>query len=219
MLGAGGGVLIAGTGNTSAGDAKILRSVDLGETWTQVSATDSGKRTIRTICHVAGDIWIASAYGASPNEVKIYRSTDNGVNWTAVQTIASTDVYCALPLGDGRVLLGTHPNAVVYLSLDSGATFAQVSALPADVGQSQVVGFTLIGQYVLAWVQQAGVTAVFASLASDNGRNWTKVGQPPTPYWHYHNPIALDDRTIVGIASGAVGAAHASRADRFIWNG
>lgn len=201
-----GGTLLAGSYGANAGNAKILRSTDKGATWS-AALTLPTKQTIRQIAYVDIGTFIACASwysgGANTNECVFYRSVNAGVTWTPVLTVPSLDVYSILGLGNGVVLVGTHPAGILYRSSNSGATFTSIN-LGVGPGQSQVMGLVRMGEKVLAFVHQNGnaQASVYASL--DEGVTWTLVGQID-PAYHAHNPLAIDHRTLIAGASPTTG--------------
>lgn len=202
------GTLLAGSYNATSGYARIWRSLDNGDTWTIVSSTETTKTTIRQIAHVYRNVYIAGVYGATPNESKVFRSSDAGATWAAVQTIASTDIYAVLALGNGVVLLGTHPSGLIYRSTDIGATFTTVANLSGGAaGQSQVYGLARLGKSVLAFVNQGTASNVAVYVSDDEGATWTQVASNLTSTYHFHQPVAVDHRTLVSGASAAIGTA------------
>ena len=202
---------LAGSYSVSAGSgAKIWRSSDWGNTWSIVSSTETTKTSIRQIAHVRNNVYVAGVYGASPNEVKVYRSADNGATWASTQTIASTDIYSILSLPNDVVLLGTHPSGLVYRSSDIGVSFSTVADLSGGAaGQSQVMGLSRLGNSVLAFVQQGTAQTTVVYVSDDEGLTWTKVATLSTTY-HYHNPVAVDHRTLVAGAAKTTGGGPAA---------
>lgn len=207
--------LLMGGGEVTVGSPRIYRSTDSGEQWTQVKETTSTGATsvIRQIVMVADGIFVAGAYGSSPNQTDIWRSTDNGVTWTNIQTLASTDVYAIISLGDGVVLLGTHPDGKVYRSTDSGATFS-LNSTYGSAGSSSVMSFTQLGNKVVMMTNE-GATNRYAYVSLDAGLTWAAAGSLTAGY-HVHMAVAVDDSTLVGIETDS---SNPSRSRRFVYHG
>jgi hypothetical protein len=203
MIGRGSsGVILIGSGNqggTPSG-AKIWLSTDGGNSFSQVLSV-STKITIRQIVQ-ATTAWVASVRGASPNEVIMYRSTDGGASWSPMQTFSANEVWTALALPGGIVLLGMN-DGTLWRSSNSGASYTQAADL--SIGASAVMGLTRVGKTVLAVVNQATGPTETVYRSEDEGLTWTAVGTMNAAY-HYHNPIAVDAKTLIFAGSNNTAA-------------
>jgi hypothetical protein len=209
-----GKTLLIGSANQVAGaGAKIWRSTDGGISWANV-LTVATKTTIRKIKQLTNGNFIAGIRGAAPNEVAIYRSTDDGATWAVAQTIAGDEIWSMLPLPGAIVLLGMN-TGTIWRSF-GGVVYTQVADLSVGPGASVVFGLTRVGRTVLAFVTQ-NANATFRVYASeDEGLTWTEVGSLNAAY-HYHDPLAVDSRTI--LLPGSSNSAGAMRIYRGTWYG
>lgn len=212
-------VIIGGFNRTGGTNASIWRSTDDGATFTRVSTTSASGITIRQIRHLYNSVYIAGVYSASPNQLDIYRSSDGGATWAVTATLASVDAYSAVALPNGGVLLGTHPSGKIYRSTNFGQTpYTQVADLGLGPGQSQVMGLTRIGNAILAFVSRNGNAEAKAYMSGDNGTTWTDVATLDATY-HYHEPIAVDARTVIATGTNNGGTGTRGVMFRMSWYG
>jgi hypothetical protein len=209
-------ILIGSANQVAGGGAKIWRSVDGGISWSNVSSTEAGKITIRQIRHIVDQVYIATVRGSSPNEVKIFRSINAGATFASVQTISGDEVWTALGMPNSVSLLGMN-SGKIYRSTDGGASYAQIVDLSSGGGGSTVFGLTRAGNTVLAFVNQDANTFSKVYASGDEGLTWIEVGTLNAAY-HYHEPAALDWRTIV-LAGSNNTPGSAGRISRAAWYG
>jgi gliding motility-associated-like protein len=163
----------------AATNAGIYRTTDAGVTWTRSIA---GNFKEVEYCRSNSKYVYASTYG----NTRFYRSSDNGVSFTHITSV--------LPTGQRRMVIGTSPadsNLVyalitemrrykgIYLSLDKGQTFREMSTTPNIMDYSHL-GTGTSGQ---AWydldividakdasIVYVGGVNIFQSL--DSGKTW-----------------------------------------------
>jgi photosystem II stability/assembly factor-like uncharacterized protein len=163
----------------AATNAGIYRTTDAGVTWTRSIA---GNFKEVEYCRSNSKYVYASTYG----NTRFYRSSDNGVSFTHITSV--------LPTGQRRMVIGTSAadsNLVyalitemrrykgIYLSLDKGQTFREMSTTPNIMDYSHL-GTGTSGQ---AWydldividakdasIVYVGGVNIFQSL--DSGKTW-----------------------------------------------
>jgi photosystem II stability/assembly factor-like uncharacterized protein len=104
-------------------NGQIYTSADSGATWT-ARQTDRAWRGVA--CSSDGSKIVAIALSS-----KIYTSTDSGATWTARETIRDWgNVVCSSDMQ--KILAGAHTGLEgrLYLSVDAGETWQQVTAAP-----------------------------------------------------------------------------------------
>lgn len=103
-----------------AGNRGIFRSLDNGNSWTNVKAESSTETINSIICNGTRVL----AYASSG---KIYRSTDNGNSWQQVTVLPTQPTTgCKLVQGDGIVFAATE-HLGVYYSSDDGGTWKKIA--------------------------------------------------------------------------------------------
>lgn len=194
------------------GDARILKTTDLGNTWTRVGNPPQDVTAVAVDPTAPQVIFAAGAVG-------IYRSTDGGQTWELVDAFGAPTSYPAnasLAIDPGNHLhvaaLNPFSNHLV-ISLDGGETWTvtstsgfQLAADPAGSG-ALLVGAQLSRDWgatfqLLAppgpgspgpaafdpshpgWIYVGMSQAVMGSLylSTDFGATWTAKGAPPTTF-------------------------------------
>lgn len=101
----GGGVALAATRH----NGKVYRTADYGATWTHISTLPS---SASKLAYCGGGVVIAGLVGGG-----IARSTDSGVTWADLgEPVTVSDLYAAIYLGKGIVLLGMRGQDIVLRS-------------------------------------------------------------------------------------------------------
>jgi uncharacterized protein (TIGR03437 family) len=188
------------------GDARILRSTDLGATWKPAGSPPADVTAIMPD-PVAPQVLFA---GGSSG---IYKSSDGGATWRQVYTFTGSfpfsSAYLAIDPGNHLRLAATVPNTNVLIRLDGGETWASTgnsgSTLTADpTGSGALIsgssisrdwgatfqrltppGAGLVSTVAFdpshrGWIylgQAAGVQGSF-SLSTDFGATWTAKASP-----------------------------------------
>lgn len=98
------GHVLAGTNNS----ARIYRSIDNGQTWTQSVALGSGSDSVNALAKTRGTGYIYAAVSGSSVGQGIWRSDNYGVTWSKVFS---------------------HPNNTGYLDVTTAQTGSKVSAV------------------------------------------------------------------------------------------
>lgn len=131
LIQANSGAVLAGTNNS----ARIYRSTDNGQTWTQVTALGSGSDSVNAFAKVNSSGYILAAVSGSSTAQGIWRSTDHGGTWTRVKTHpsgAGNGYYDITSVQSGSKIVavgaGTaFPFSPVVYSPDQGSSWSDVS--------------------------------------------------------------------------------------------
>ena len=174
----GNGIILAGTGS-GGGEGELYRSVDFGDTWTQITL-DSALNNVFAIEHLERGIVLVGT-GGDAGEGDIWRSTDYGQTFTLVEMGANLDgIYDIAYGGNGVVICGAGISAGegdVYRSTDYGATWSSVE-LDSGINQLASVEY-LGGEVFLAGAGQGpGDGDIWRS--TDNGASFTRVDDQGT---------------------------------------
>ncbi len=126
-------------------------------------AADAG--TLVLVCASATDT-------ATDSQTRsVTQSTDNGVTWSTPQPAGSTGIAASVASQGSTVLIAT--SAGIYLSADSGGSWALAQASPAGAAAGQR-GFSYVGMTSslngVALPADAGLHEVF--ITTDGGRTW-----------------------------------------------
>ncbi len=177
-------ILYAGTGDFNGGQAPgfgIMKSVDGGQTWTNLGRAAFQGSSIRRILLDPGNpnnLLVASGYGTN----ELFRSTDGGNTFSVVQSNVAhwCDLEVSIPVSGTRNFwavaesLPAGGSPLIYRSQNSGATWtsisipglAGVSSNSLDVAVSPTNGNRV---YVLA------ATARKLFRSDNNGSTWTDL--------------------------------------------
>lgn len=125
------GHVLAGTNNS----ARIYRSTDNGQNWTQIHALGSGSDSVNAFAKVTSTGYLFAAVTGSASAQGIWRSTDNGLSWTRVKTHpsgAGNGYYDVTTIqGGSKVaavgLATAFPFSPVIFSPDQGNSWSDVS--------------------------------------------------------------------------------------------
>jgi PKD repeat protein len=122
-------VLAAGFGDrcNQGGDANggVYRSIDKGQTWTQVASMD---RRVEDIVAVPGT---STLYASAPGS-GVYRSTDGGANWTLLGAAnTATRMRLALAPSNPAVIYAL-TSTTLYRSDDAGGAWTAVNSAACD---------------------------------------------------------------------------------------
>lgn len=130
LIQANNGDVLAGTNNS----ARIYRSLDNGQTFSQIIALGSATDSVNAFAKVESSGYILAAVTGSSGAQGIWRSLDNGATWTRVRTHPNSlgfwDITAIqgsgrlVAVGPGVTVGSTSP--IVY-SGDQGATWSYVS--------------------------------------------------------------------------------------------
>ncbi|MBL0018705.1 MAG: T9SS type A sorting domain-containing protein [Bacteroidetes bacterium] len=175
-------VMYAGTGEgyfnlDAMSGAGIFKSVNGGNTWTQLAATNNGNFffVFRIAVNATGVILAATSSG-------LRRSADGGTTWTKVlgtglgitgavsnrcydvEVAANGDIYASL---DGSV----------HKSTNAGVTFGPAQTLPIAVGRVELACAPNDLNYVYAVCENGNVVAGFLRT-TNGGTTWTSRTEP-----------------------------------------
>lgn len=164
--------LFAGSGGYafagSNGAGRIGRSVDSGDSWTDLG-TQYGQGLICDVCDLGGGVVLA---GGAFNGLML-RSTNYGASFSNLgQQFGASYVWCFCNLGGGVVVCGLVDPGMVIRSDDYGASWSVVSSLnnPVYCGCLADLG----GGVVLAGTSNNAT--IWRS--EDYGASWTQCGAP-----------------------------------------
>jgi len=132
-----------GFGNSDAlPGAGILKSIDGGNTWSQLASTNNGNFLFvnRLAAHPDSDS--AGILYAVTNSNRVYKTEDGGISWVEKLQTASDPVDVRVNITDNNeVIVGCKDD--IYLSDDYGETWTletsgAANKLPADAGRCEV---------------------------------------------------------------------------------
>lgn len=149
-------------------DATTWRSTDNGQTWTSgAGPTGTYPRADATVQLVSGRLV------SGCNNGHVFTSDDNGDTWTDRGQLGSAAVVYSMELAaNGNVVAGTNEagGGLIYVSTDSGATWAVATTMPATK-MASVHGIVLAANGHL--VATGGITnSIWRSV--DHGVTWTE---------------------------------------------
>ena len=125
------GHVLAGTNNS----ARIYRSTDNGQTWTQIIALGSSTDSVNALFRDKNTGYIFAAVSGGATAQGIWRSLDHGASWAKVKAHPGGAGYGYLditaPQGGGRLIAVGFPTTVsaspIITSSNSGTTWLDVS--------------------------------------------------------------------------------------------
>lgn len=152
-------------------DNGIFRSMDNGNTWTNVNNNDLFNTTIQALAiNSSGDIFAGTMSG-------IYRSINNGDSWTKI--FDSNTHSIAIDSASGNIyagtLIGTYGGRI-YRSTDDGHIWIEVNSGLEDIptGSSvEALAINPAGDIFAGIYHKDGGSGVFFS--PDSGDNWIEV--------------------------------------------
>lgn len=136
-----------------SGRPKILRTTNLGETWTDISGfgmgttSTSGFPNVAVYClYVRPDntniIWVGT-------EIGIVESTDNGLSWTLLDDFPNVSVW-DLKGVDNQIVIATHGRGIWTATLEEVQSTIKnplITAIGTSPQSDLVIGITLAEQY------------------------------------------------------------------------
>jgi len=194
-------IIITGTGDT--GDPCLMRSKDMGKTWTVVlSGSEASKmagcdpRAIFSPLWMGGKRWIACLRTTTGGASHIIESNDDGVNWHSLKTTglhAGCRRMVLTSLGHilcGGVFADSGHNPGLYLSQDKGYTWSKmVDNIMAFAGMAELPkGIYLAGTMNYL----SNVPNAIAKAKRENNRVYVTMKE---------NLVGVKDGSCVGIAS------------------
>ncbi|HXN32940.1 MAG TPA: hypothetical protein VN894_13815, partial [Polyangiaceae bacterium] len=180
--------LLANGTTIYAGTTNLLRSVDRGFTWQQMTPPSSVG--LMSAIGAQGNLVVtASSYGGD------YVSTDSGNTFTASQSPAGNTPSVAVL---GSVILFANGSGV-FRSIDGGATFTGVQG----ISNGTQMGANLACDGIQTCYANAHNTATIGDQtvllkSTDAGATWTPLGLTNTPV------LAVSDTGILYVLSGTV---------------
>jgi photosystem II stability/assembly factor-like uncharacterized protein len=178
----------------SGSQRPFVRSLDGGQTWTNINAPKPGMRV-----YGASFVSATIVFAWGPTEINrraLFRTVD-GVEWTEVATANNE------PLGDAVFVDGNvgwmtttgSQNDTVYATRDGGATW-QKSVTPGVTQILDIDAYDADHVHLTAGLQD-GRRAVVST--SDSGATWHVTEVPTTPV----TVAAIDDRAAILVAQSA----------------
>lgn len=201
-----------GSSFQSAGSG-VFKSVDGGNTWTQLTAGLPPRIGRAEIVAAPSDPRVVYVYADTPDRGgAVYRSDDRGAQFARTDDAAEI-----AQRGDDLVSLAVDPQAasVVYLtntsfyrSDDSGKTFVPIKGAPGG------------DDYHAVWIGPAGSGTIAvaadqgAAISVDGGRTWSSWYNQPTAQM-YH--VSADNRFPYAICGGQQESGSACVSSRGAW--
>jgi uncharacterized protein (TIGR03437 family) len=159
----------------------VWKTPDSGISWSPVLDSQLASQ----ICSLAIDpgnpdvIYAGMGDDQSPRRAQgIMRSADGGRSWTSLARITDRPI-CALaidPTNTSRIFAGSEEG--LFISSDSGAGWARVSAFPVTSIAFDSTGTLYVGKLA---DDTAGARQHILSESSDGGRTWTDLPLPRNP--------------------------------------
>lgn len=164
---------------------EIWRTIDGGQSWTQIPGTDipdplAGEFAIVNLYAKQGtsNLW----FGTNGN--RMYRSTDAGLTYSVNSVGANpsntiTEIAFSDPL-HGICFTSTGGGVVdLWNTNDGGVNWNQISPTPANLGENDISAIPGTGVLVS---YGAGTGNEIISYSTDNGLTWTDWGSVAIPY-------------------------------------
>ena len=171
-------------GDPVNGEFELWRTTDGGLSWTptpgaNIPNPNSGEFAIVNLYAKVGtsNVW----FGTNGN--RIFRTTDAGLTYSVAAvgpvTNTVTEIAFSGPLNGVCYMVNSGGTAELWNSYDGGATWTQVTPLPANLGLFDVGQIPGTGNLVS---YGAGNTNQIISYSSNNGLTWTDFGSVAIPY-------------------------------------
>ncbi len=223
------GTVVVGKGDALIADAapvvepaspnhyvSLVRSTDLGRTWSKISVPGIDGTTIRPPTAIGTAVWVS-------DDAHTWSSTDGGTRWQMLGAApviggATQEVPMFESLGI-VVASGLHQVAVVnttfnydhYLtglgwSDDGGATWSEAETglrCTGNEATSQVTGVVRVGKVLVAgWnCVGGGDRGGHVLTSTDDGRTWTPQSIPATAGMTVGAPVVVGNDRVVAFAS------------------
>lgn len=179
---------------TPASTTLVVKSVDGGDTWIELPATDIGELHAYTLAvGPAGEVYLGGS------GVPIARSDDGGASWTDLSTDFFQVYSVALdPFNADTFFVGTRDQGV-YKTTDGGAAWTAINAgLP--LGQYEPVTSIAIDRTAAGRVEIGTARGPYSSI--DGGATWAQHTQGMGPLWTYAMVQTARSRFIAATAGG-----------------
>lgn len=151
--------------------AKMWRSFDDGQTWTNVATLNADTNPLHSVICVTSSICLASTASSASSQVRMYRSLDAGLTWAQTFSSPRTDrVTNLVNFGQGVIVgladpTAAAPNPYGYRTPNFGLTWTPIpaTALSAPISTATFVA------YLDEWVQSTGGGAVPSFFCTAGG--------------------------------------------------
>ena len=158
-----------------SGRPKILRTTNLGETWTDISGFGMGTTSTTGFPNVA--VYCLYVRPDNPNiiwvgtEIGIVESTDNGLSWTLLDDFPNVSVW-DLKGVDDQIVIATHGRGIWTATLEEVQSILKnpiITAIGTSPQSDLVIGITLEEQYdsTHVWISGTQVGKI-ANVPSGN---------------------------------------------------
>ena len=203
-------VLMGGSDGFWSWTNDVWRSIDGGETWTQMTAHADWLPRIghSSVVLADGSILLMGGYDAYGAENDVWRSTDHGATWSLVTDSAAwpgRNSHNSLVLPDGSiVVMGGFLNngnytGDVWRSIDNGASWDQMTASAGWSARARFSSVALADGTILVMgglISGGHENDVWRS--TDSGATWVQVTADAD--WAergYHTSVVLPDGSVV----------------------
>jgi len=163
---------------SQAGNAKILRTTDLGQTWEDISGFDSGDVSTRGFPDVA--VYCLYVRQDNPDilwagtEVGIVESLDNGLTWTLIEDFPNLSVWDMKGMDD-QVVIATHGRGIWTATIgeNQDAIRPMITAYGTSPKKQLVLSVNLEEDY--STLEFYNSTQLVGSTTNATAGNWTTV--------------------------------------------
>ena len=167
-------------------DGGVFRSIDQGEHWESVIFKPDSY--VGTIAATPYGVFVAAC------NLGFYRSDDHGASWHEVEVAHETRVCSVYYSPHGDVLLVSTQDRRVFVSLDSGEVWREVTG---DLPPEEITTMATSGSEEY-WVGESNRVNGGLYHTTDGGRHWERAGFPQPPDTDVsHVLVANDDPSLV----------------------
>ena len=185
------------------------RSLDEGETWTQVNTSPgwSERAQHTSVAMPDGSIVLMGGEDAGSRKNDTWRSTDNGATWTQMNASAGWSAryrHTSVAMPDGSIVLmggvsGSDIKNDTWRSTDYGATWTQITASAGWLARGSHSSVVMPDSSIILMggVTKGGIYKNDTWRSTDYGATWTLLPDAGWTGRHDHSSVAMPDGNIV----------------------